>query len=295
MKLKQKVVRNIVYYFCLFLLMVVRVFPYKFLSDCGAFIAHFIFTKFLAKNREIVQKNLALAFPNKTIEEIKTIENNFYQHLGRSFFEFLKVPYLSKKKFKQLFSKIKGMEHILKARSDDKAILLLSGHIGNWELMGAYLASTGLPVNVVAKKIYDERLNDLLLKYRSINGVRTLMREEGTKDMIRVLKNKECLGILIDQDTNVRGIDAQFFGKIAKTPVGATILAQKYSAVVLPIFTNRIGKYQHMIEIEEPIELTGDLIGDTQKFNNIIENRIIKFPAEWVWLHKRWQRKYSVC
>ena len=293
MRLKQKIIRDIIYYSVRCFLFIIWLIPYSVLTNIGARLGKFAF-RFFQKDQKIIQQNLNIAFPEKSPSDIQLLQEKIYEHISRSFFEFLGAPYLSDEKFKNMFQVI-GLTNIDKAIAAGKGVILLSSHIGNWELMGSYLSSCGYSINVVARKIYDERLNKILLNHRSSRGVKTLMREEATKDMIRVLKSKEVLGILIDQDADVKGEFVEFFGREAYTPIGATILAMKYNVVVLPTFTNRIGNNKHVIDIGEPIELIqtddekSDIIKNTQKLNDIIEARIKKYPEQWVWLHKRWR------
>lgn len=291
------IIRDFIYYLAVVFLFLIKLIPCNYLVNLGSFLG-FLFFKF-AKDRKQVIENLHIAFPEKSDTEIQKIKADFSKHLGKSLFEFLSLNNLKGKDFEKLFYFV-GKENLDAALKNGKGVILLTGHIGNWEFTGAYLASIGYPINVVAKKIYDERLNDILVGIRQAKCVKSLLRTESTKEMIKALKNNECLGILIDQDTSVKGCFVDFFGKKCFTPIGASVMALKYNAVVLPVFTCRIENNRHLIEIQKPIEMIisgnhdEDVVKNTQKFNDIIEQQIRKYPAQWVWVHKRWKTKAGI-
>ena len=288
------IIRDIIYYLAVLFLFFIKFVPYKICVKVGSFLG-FLYFK-ISKDKENVLRNLQTAFPDKSKSEIETIKNEFARHLGKSLFELFSVKNLAKKEFLDMFE-FSGKEYLDEALKKGNGVILLGGHIGNWELLAASLASLGYTINVVAKKIYDERLNDILVGIRKSQGVKSLLRSESTKDMIKCFKNNESLGILIDQDTTVKGCFVNFFGKKCFTPLGATVMALKYNVPVLPVFVRRIENNRHLIEIQKPVDLKvtdnyeDDLIQNTQIFNDIIEAQIRKYPAQWVWVHNRWKTK----
>ena len=189
--------------------------------------------------------------------------------------------------------KIDGVDYIRKNLTKKKGIILLSAHIGNWELMGAYLAMLGFPINVVARRIYDKRLNHLLVAMRKKCNVQTIYRSpiSNTKKMIKALKNGEVLGILIDQDTDVHGTFVDFFGRVAYTPTAVTQFSRIKNTVVLSSFIYRTKNFTHRIIVREASHIPGDEKTATQFHTKIIEDFIREHPAEWVWMHPRWKRK----
>ena len=171
--------------------------------------------------------------------------------------------------------------------------------------MAAYYALKGYhPVNVIARSIYDERINRILLKFRSRYGVKTILRGRGrkgetiatsTKEILRVLKRNELLGVLIDQ--NIKGIDSvpvTFLGMPTTAPSGAASLALASQAEVFFGFTYRGEDNRHHIVVERVDRLirsedrNGDILSNTSHFSRLIEERVREFPSQWVWIHDRW-------
>lgn len=286
-------VRYSLYILARIIIFFVKFIPYDFCINLGGFLG-FLYFK-ISKDRKDVINNLKIAFPDKTIDEILKIKKDFSIHIGKTFMEALKI-------FNNQFDfnrcKIIGKEKLIKALEEKKGVLLLTGHLGNWELLAAFIARLKLSaLNVIAKKVYFDKFNDLLVNIRKVNNVKTLLRSISTKEMIKALKNNEFLGILIDQDTDVKSIFVEFFGKLCKTPVGLTNLAMHYKSPVVPIFISRIENNNHIINVEDPVQLSfsdnieNNIIENTKKFNEIIENRIKLYPAQWVWMHKRWKHR----
>jgi KDO2-lipid IV(A) lauroyltransferase len=186
---------------------------------------------------------------------------------------------------------------VQRIRAEGKGTLVVTGHIGNWELLAAYFSWIGVPVAAVARRIYADGLNQLLVDFRSRQGVETILREtpHSARQLLRAIKANAFLAMLIDQDTHVASVSAPFFGRMARTPVAAASLAIRRELSVLPMFIQRRAEGGHRIIVGAPcaIEPSGDQQADiralTRLFNEWLEAQIRKNPAEWVWWHRRWR------
>jgi KDO2-lipid IV(A) lauroyltransferase len=191
-----------------------------------------------------------------------------------------------------------GMEHLEAALAQGKGAVVITGHIGNWELLAAYFAHKGFPVAAIARRIYEPRLNHLLVAFREGNGVKTIVRESphATRDMLHVLKTRGVLAMLIDQDTKASSVSVPFFGRAARTPAAAAALAVRRGLPALAVFIQRRPEGGHRITVLRAfaVPATGDERHDvrelTAAFNQAIEAQIRKNSAEWVWWHRRWHR-----
>ncbi|MFC1546797.1 lysophospholipid acyltransferase family protein [bacterium] len=295
MRLKQRIIRYLIYIFTRLFSYFVLILPYSTAVWLGGVLG-FLSGKILHSARHMVLENLSLAFPDKTKQELNKITSKMFEHLGKSLFEFLWSPRFTKK-FLDSIVETQGFEHIDKALEQGKGVIFLASHTGNWELMAMNVALSGYPVYVVAKRIYDDRLNDILVSYRESKGVMSILRTESTKIIVKALNNSETVGMLIDQDTKVKGCFVDFFGHRAYTASAPAVLALKYNVDVLPVFITRINNSKHKMIVHPRVDInvTGDhqkdIIENTQKFNNIIEQAIRKCPSQWVWIHKRWKTK----
>ncbi len=273
------------------LLIVIVLLPYQFSLALGRILGWL--ACWIAKNyRIMVEKNLKLAFGKYSYNEIRKIRNKTFKNIGMNLVEFGLLSFRSKKFwFKRI--DITG-RHILEKHLDNKqGVILLSAHVGNWELMGAYLAMIGYPINVVAREIYDKRLDRLLVAMRNRRGVNIIYREGrvNTKKMISVLKKGEVLGILMDQDTRVGGIFVDFFGRPAYTPTAVSQFARIKNTVVVPGFVYRKKNLRHQVVIMEQCSGGVNEEKETREYTKIIEDFIRKYPEQWVWMHPRWKRR----
>jgi KDO2-lipid IV(A) lauroyltransferase len=165
--------------------------------------------------------------------------------------------------------------------------------------MAQFASMAGYPVNVVATRIYDHRLNNLILQFRSNKDVKTIFRDDPLvgKKIMKVLKKGEIIGLLIDQDTKVDGVYIKFFNQLCYTPAGAAILARRTGAPVLLSTIHRNCNEKHVIKFSPPFKTicTSDAQNDTtlntQLYTNLIEAAIRKNPDQWVWMHQRWKSK----
>ncbi len=178
-----------------------------------------------------------------------------------------------------------------------KYLIFLTGHLGAFDLQVTNMALRGLNPNIIGTPLKDERLNKLLWDYRNKYGAQAIARGKETFRLIKVLKSGGSVALLIDQDTKVKSRFVDFFGKPASTPVGATILAMKTGAVVLPTSIYLGDDWmQHMLFFPEvPMRDTGDeeadLVYNTQVLTTVLEGMIRAHPTQWVWMHDRWKTK----
>ncbi len=279
-------------FFLLMFIAFIIILPYKIALAVGRILG--LGVCFLApvyKKRTV--KNLRIAFPEKSPLEIKKICIDSYKNMGMNLVDVALLNFRPKVFwFKRI--NFKNEKYLKNAYQSGKGIIYLTAHISNWELMGAYLSMKGYSINVVAKKIYDKNLNDLLVKFlRGNKGVKTIYRagRTNTRKMLRALKKGEVLGILIDQDTDVGGTFVKFFDRPAYTPTAVSQFSRIPDTVVVPGFIYRKKDKSYQLELQPPRTAGKNVKVETQEFTQIIENFIRRFPAQWVWMHPRWKSR----
>jgi len=277
----------------LWMLSVQRTTAMKFLQSISSLGFYLVPSE---RNKTI--SNLTKVFGNsKSPEEIRQVAKDVFKNLGRNMADAFAIPRFHPNNIDQ-FIQAEGLENIKKGLKNGTGVIALTGHIGNWELLGAYLSMKGFPINVVGAPIYDHRLDELVVKNREHSGMKYIARGSATRDIIRALRNNEVVGILIDQDTKrVDGIFVDFLGHPAYTPTGPTILAMKTKAVIVPMAIHIKKDGTHLIKVREQLLLqyTGDVekdrIYNTQLCNNALSEFIRENPTQWVWMHERWKTK----
>ena len=249
-----------------------------------------------AKERQKTIRHLTLAYgEQKSAAEIKAMAKEVFVNLGRNATDAIRLPIVIRDGLDSII-KARGLEHMDSALAKGKGVVALAPHLGNWELLASWLASHGYPLNIVGAPVYDPRLNEMVVTARNSAGYKNIARGKATREILRALRRGEMVGILMDQDTRVEGVYADFFGRKAHTPVGPIVLAQKTGASIVPIFIHMRRNHTHLIECEQEItlELTGDPDRDnlvnTQKCNDVYEKVIRRYPTQWVWMHERWKK-----
>lgn len=223
------------------------------------------------------------------------IKQNF-RNLGKSFVEIVKIYYGFGKRVLERVE-IKGTENFRKAIGKGAGVIFISGHCGNWELLGIVLSMKLTRVNGVARPQNNPYLNSAIERAREKYGNRVIYKKGALKKILLALKRNEAVGILMDQSVRLpEGVIAEFLGKkdhVMKTPA---IIARKTLSAVLPVFIRRVDN-KHLIEIGEEIELDASedyeqaVYNDTVKFSGKIEEYIRENPSDWLWMHRRWKRK----
>lgn len=242
-------------------------------------------------------RHLTLAFGNeKSSREIKQIAKQVFLNLGTFISDAIRIPQIIENGMRTLIT-IEGREYLDQAVANRKSAIMLTGHFGNWELLGAWLAQNGYRLKVVATPLYDPRLDKMVIKIRNQAGYTNIARRNATREITHGIRNAYSIGMLIDQDTRVEGVFVKFFDLWAHTAVGPVVLARKYGLKIVPVFIRMNKDLTYHIEVEEPLQLEftenreRDLIVNTQKCSDVYERVIRQYPEQWVWMHSRWKKQ----
>ncbi len=259
-------------------------------------IGRLIFT-YGKKGRQRTITHLTLAFGHeKSAAEIRSLASQVYRHFATAVTDIMRLPVILRQGINTLIS-AQGMHHLEQALAAGHGVLMITGHFGNWELLGAWMAQNGYPLRVVGTTLENPGLDKIVVEMRNQAGYTNIARGAGTREILRSLHQGCAIGMLIDQDTRVPGTFVQFFGQPAHTPSGPVILARKFKIPIIPIFMHLKDDLSYQIECEPPLDLeytmdeARDLIANTQKCSDVYERIIRRFPAQWVWMHQRWKTK----
>lgn len=244
------------------------------------------------RDRRRALDHLALAFPELEEGERRRLARACFRHHGTTLGECL---YLMTRDCAEVARRVEveGWEGVVAARAAGRAILIVTGHCGNWELLAAALNCRGLDMSVVARTVDEPELQKWLVGLRSRFGTPTI--ERGTpgapRRLLASLRGGGALGMLIDQDTRIDGDWVPFFGRLAYTPLGAAKVALRQGAAVIPTFIERLPDGSHRAVLEAPLELPDDALAATARMTERIEAQVRRRPEQWVWMHRRWRRQ----
>ena len=251
-----------------------------------------------ARLRRVGQRNLEIAFPNKSLSERKKLLRAMYVSLGRLLAEFCLFPQYTRQNVERI-AVYQGFENFEQAEQLGKGVLLLTGHVGGWEI-GSFVHSLyGHPMNIVVRPLDNPYLNRMAEEFRSRFGNRLLPKQDFARGLLSAMQKGETVGILMDTNmTPPQGDFVPFFGVLACTATGLARVAMKTGAAVVPAFTiwdDQLRKYR--VEFQPAIKLVhsdnhdADVLANTALFNRAIEDTIRRHPDQWLWVHRRWKTR----
>lgn len=252
----------------------------------------------LPRLRRIAQFNLRLAFPEWNDAKREVAIRNMTRYLGWQAVEFARFSGYNRENIEEIIE-IENHENFLEAQRRGKGVLILTGHIGAWELSSFAHAIYGYPMHYLARPLDNAPLDAFVNHYRGLSGNRPIYKNESARAVLKTLTGGGIVGILADQNTlPEEGVFVDFFGKAACTTTGIARLALHTGAAVVPGYAywdSAARKYK--LRFDPPIEIaeTGDserdIVENTQRFAKITEDIIRKFPDQWVWVHARWKTR----
>jgi len=249
------------------------------------------------KNRMIVIQNLVRAYPDRRSSDIIVIAKGVYRHVAVVAAEFFDILSMTRENI-QKWLDVTGLEHYEAARRKGRGILFFTAHFGNWEVMAAYFGLAVRPAYIVYRSLDDPFIDQVVGRVRRHTGNQLIPKGGAARRIMRLLRQNEIVGILIDQNVSWReGVFVDFFGRPAATTAAFAALALQSDAAVLPAFIYRRETGRYMFEIGPEFELirTGDFDGDvfanTQRMTSIVETHVRAHPDQWFWLHQRWKTK----
>lgn len=260
----------------------------------GAFVFHV-----LRIRRRLGDRQIAMCFPEWTAAERRRVLKGAYQHLATTVVEGGLLYELAKQGPRTTppanFTH-DGFEHFEAARARGKGTLIVTAHLGNWELLGVLYSLLGVKLHIVARDIKNKSANKLWIELRQNSGLKQISakrRQGGLKQMLVALKQNEVVAIVLDQAMAPdKGVFVDFFGKPACTLDLAAVLAKRTGAAVVPAFTFRRPDGAHHASIQAPLEWEEgpeDVLVNTQRYTRLIEEAVRAHPEQWLWLHRRWK------
>lgn len=251
----------------------------------------------LGIRREVVERQLAAAFPDWSREHVERVAREAYASFGRTSIEAALLPRYGPSQVLELFEGADGWELIEEALAAGRGLLFVAGHIGNWELGGAYIAARGIPVDAVARHMANPHFDAYLTRVRQKGGVRVIHDERAVREVPRAVRENRAVGMLFDQGAvGLASTWVKFFGRYAKTPRGPATFALRLAAPILFVAAIRQpgGRYRLVVE---PVssDATGDREADIDRivaaYTAVLERWVRKYPGQYFWHHRRWKHQ----
>ena len=200
-----------------------------------------------------------------------------------------------------------GIEHVEKAYRQGKGVICATGHIGNFELLAAYMGRNGFKTAVIGRELYDKRLDSLLVGNRSANGVENIPTSQ-VRQLVAKLRSGYAVGALIDNDSKrLKGAFVESYGRLAYTPIGIIHIGMRLGCAFVPVTCRRIGRRYllHFFRAVGYDEYGGpdvrqaetlsrkrrskDAQDVVRRIRKILDAEVDKDPSQWIWVHNRWR------
>jgi KDO2-lipid IV(A) lauroyltransferase len=247
--------------------------------------------------RDVAEKQIAFAFPEFTPQEVRRVARESYASLGRTAIEAALLPHQDRDFVLGLAGEISGWHIVEEALAEGRGMIMVSGHIANWELGGSWLAARGLRVAGVARRMKNPYFDRYITRTRGMLGLQIVQERDAVRFAPRHLRDGGTLGMLADQGAaGLAATFVPFFGKLARTPRGPAVLAIRLQSPLVFGAGHRRpdGRFHFRFE-RINVPNSGDLDADVQAtvaaYTNALERAVRITPEQYFWVHRRWHHQ----
>jgi KDO2-lipid IV(A) lauroyltransferase len=251
----------------------------------------------LGIRKRVVEKQIAAAFPELSHDAVVRLSRESYRHLGRSFIESVLLDSLGREGVLDLVESVEGWDVVDEVMSKGKGAVMVTGHIGNWELAGAYVAARGVPLDAIVRGMANPLFDAYINRSREAVGMTVVHDSDAVKRTPRSLRAGRAVAFVADQGVlGLASTFVPFFGRPAKTPRGAAVFALRFEVPVIFVVALRQpnGRYRIVVERIEA-RRSGDMDRDVDAivttFTQHLEKWVRAVPAQYFWQHRRWRRQ----
>ncbi len=276
---------------------VVGALPRPWARAAGAGIGWFAWSA-LGRLRRIGDRNLRIAYPDASPQWRRQTLRGVYRSLGWQLAEFCRMRRYNRTNTEGLL-RYEGFAHFAAARDKGRGVLIVTGHLGAWELSSFYHSLMGHPMSMVIRRLDNERLDRFVNSIRCLHGNQVLHKDDFARGLIAAMRQGRSVGILMDTNmTPPQGVFVPFFGLPAATASGLARVAAKTGAAVLPGFLlwhadeqKYVLHFYPEIAIQQTGDSDADALENTARCTAAIEQVVRAYPEQWLWVHRRWKTR----
>lgn len=248
------------------------------------------------RDRKVVSDNLKVILKHtENVHKLAQTSRLVFVNFARYLVEFFRTPKIDLK-YIQENVKVEGKDNLNQALKLGKGVLLVSAHLGNWELGAMILSMLGYRINIIAWTHKNKLTNDFFLRLRQSKGVHVIPLGTALRGVFSALRNNENVALLgdIDYTQPEVGVTVKLFGRDTIMPRGPAAFSLKTGAAIVPTFVLREKNNTFRLVLEKPITYKpsgnweSDLTSLTQELTRILESYIVLDPGQWFMLRPRW-------
>jgi KDO2-lipid IV(A) lauroyltransferase len=271
--------------------------PWRVAAGVGAALGRLGFAPFGIR-RDVVERQIAACFPDMAPERVRAVARASYASLGRTTLEAALVPRLGRKGVLALFAGVEGWEHLEAARARGRGVIVVTGHLGNWEIGGSYVAARGVPIDAIARRQENPLFDGFLTRTRQRLGMQVVFDADAVRRTPRALtKENRVVAFLFDQGAlGLASTFVPFFGRPAKTPRGPAVFALRLGTPIVFGVAIRQPDGRFVLSFEPvPVDETGDRERDVDAivaaYTAVLERWVARHPEQYFWQHRRWKHQ----
>ena len=244
--------------------------------------------------RQVTLDNLRQAFPDKDEREIVKLARATYEHFGMTMLESLKLLSMSREEVTEAIQ-ILDDRALQQAKEAGRGAVMITGHMGNWEYLGAWVSINGFPATFMFQEQANPYVSRLIRTYRERMGMDVVPRGMALRSYLRALKQGRFVAAVADQDAGRNGIFVHFLGRPASTPTGPARFALKTGAPIIFSISYRdqsghlFGQFETLNIEYDPGDEAVALRRIVEAYTRQLETWIRKYPEQWFWMHRRWK------
>jgi KDO2-lipid IV(A) lauroyltransferase len=254
------------------------------------------FGKLFPSRKKIAYDNILNApMINIAEEDINPLVDKIIQNIGRTFIEQARLTKTDNYSIKSIVS-FEGPDCLTEVLSEGRGGIIASAHFGNWEMQGAYMTEIGIPLDAIAKVQRNPLFDELINVIREDMRVKVIPVKSSTlRDVFKSLKQNRFVAFACDQHDPSENLIMEFLGRPASVARGPAVFAIKQQCPILPILMRRESYDRHIFMTHPPIYPINsgneeqDIIDMTRQYLSFFEKKIIDYPDQWMWTHRRWK------
>jgi KDO2-lipid IV(A) lauroyltransferase len=251
------------------------------------------------RHRRIAIDNLRHAFPRWRSDQHEAVARGCFRHLLHMVVEIACLPRRLAIGNWRRYVTLVGGDRIVSALLAEQPVLIVTGHLGNWELAGYVLGLFGFHTHAIARELDNPHLDRFLRRFREKTGQRILAKKGEFDQITRVLADGGIIATLADQDAGQRGVFVEFFGRPASTHKAIALMAIEYNALLVVAGVPRISErpVHFHVKVEESIDpqdyggRPDAITAITQRYTAALERLIRQYPEQYFWMHRRWKHQ----
>jgi KDO2-lipid IV(A) lauroyltransferase len=260
-----------------------------------------LFYRFDSQRRERALSNIRASFPDLSEDCAVKLTKKSMEHMFQLFIaESVQMPSLITPSTVHKHVKFKGIDKIVDRLSHKQPTIFITGHCGNWELLGYVLSVLGYPIAALARPLDNPLINDWILGIREKYGLKIVTKWGGVPVIQELIESNTSVGFIADQNAGDRGVFVPFFGRLASTYKSIGLIAMRYKIPIAAVHAKRVdGNFQYEVNVFDFIEpsdwesQSDPLYYITARYNRAIEMMIRNAPEQYLWLHRRWKSRPS--